>query len=291
MRGLLLALCCMVMLISTASFRVTRPMSRPILTETLPRLHGQHGAVVGRLSAQKSGDPFALVRSQGLSIGVGVTGIFILLVNRLSVDLDKVTDVQSRADIISVVACSALLLNVLSETDIEARDRAPVPLMGYALPSPLIATGDALNEVQSNAISWAIDTILRTTPATSVHIVRKLNEVVGRGGVVGLSDDRSPSFALGGQTEAELEANMGIYYKAVSTGEEVYLPDLQILPGKSEFGFLPANAQSLVILPLASRSPGAPRGAMVISTNQAKVLRMTDLQKIRVVGSLLKQTL
>ena len=112
-------------------FQVTRPMSRPILTETLPRLHGQRGSVVGRLSAQKSGDPFALVRSQGLSIGVGVTGIFILLVNRLSVDLDKVTDVQSRADIISVVACSALLLNVLSETDIEARDRAPVPLMGY----------------------------------------------------------------------------------------------------------------------------------------------------------------
>ena len=40
------------------------------------------------------GDPFALIRSQGLSIGVGVTGIFILLGNRLSVDLDKVTDVQ-----------------------------------------------------------------------------------------------------------------------------------------------------------------------------------------------------
>ena len=119
------------------------------------------------------------------------------------------------------------------------------------MPSPLIATGDALNEVQSNAISWAIDTILRTTPATSAHIVHNLNEVVGRGGVVGLSDDRFPSFALGGQTEAELEANMGIYYKAVNTGK-VYLPDLQILPGKSEFGFLPANAQSIVILPLRS---------------------------------------
>ena len=260
-----------------------------------PSVRGKRSPILGHLNAQKSdsGDPFALIRSQGLSIGVGVTGIFILLGNRLSVDLDKVTDVQSRADIISVIACSALLLNVLSETDIEARDRAPVPLMGYALPSPLIASGDALTEVQRKAIRWAIDTILRTTPATSVHIVRNLNEVIGRGGVIGLADDRSPSFALGGETEADLKSNMGIYYKAVSTGEEVYLPDLQILPGKSEFGFLPANAQSLVILPLATRTAGAAggAGAMVISTNQAKVLRMTDLQKIRVVGALVRRTL
>ena len=55
------------------------------------------------------------IQSPKLSAGAGVAGIFVLLVNRLSVDLDKVTDVQSRGDIISVVACSALLLNVLSE--------------------------------------------------------------------------------------------------------------------------------------------------------------------------------
>lgn len=263
-----------------------------------PQRHGRGAGLRTpcRLNAKsgietETNDPFSLVRSPGLSIGVGVTGIFILLVNRLSVDLDKVTDVQSRADIISVVACSALLLNVLSETDIEARDRSPVALMGFALPSPVLASGDALNDLQRNAISWAIDTILRTTPATSVHIVRNLNEVVGRGGVIGLDDDRSPSFTLGGQTEAELQAKMGIFYKAVSTGEEVYLPDFQILPGKVEFGFLPVNAQSLVILPFKPGTPGAPRGAMIISTNQAKVLRMTDLQKIRVVGALLKQAL
>ena len=60
-------------------------------------------------------------QSPSLSIGAGITGVFVLLVNRLCVDLDKVTDVQSRADIISVVACSAVLLNVLSESDIEAK--------------------------------------------------------------------------------------------------------------------------------------------------------------------------
>ena len=79
------------------------------------------GALPSRLSMQSQGDEspstslLQSIRSPGLSIGAGVTGIFVLLANRLSVDLDKVTDVQSRADIISVIACSALLLNVLSE--------------------------------------------------------------------------------------------------------------------------------------------------------------------------------
>ena len=87
-------------------------------SRTLSRVNADNGNTL------PPNGPFALVKRQGFSIGVGATGILILLVNRLSVDLDKVTDVQSRADIISVVACSALLLNVLSETEIEARDRA-----------------------------------------------------------------------------------------------------------------------------------------------------------------------
>ena len=57
--------------------------------------------------------------------------------------------------------------------------------------------------------------------------------------------------------------------------EEVYLPDLQILPGKVEFTYLPINAQSVLILPLG------PGSAVVIATNQAKVLKVKDLGRIR----------
>ena len=228
----------------------------------------------------KGGGPSLLqsVQNPGLSIGAGITGVFVLLVNRLCVDLDKVTDVQSRADIISVVACSAVLLNVLSESDIEARDRQPVPLMGYALPSPLLAGDETLNTVQRKTALWAIEGILKTTPATSVHIVRDKKHVVARGGVVGVQDNRAPSFTL--------DAKMSIFDKAIADREEVYLPDLQILPGKIEFDFLPANAQSLVILPSQSAE-----GAVVISTNQAKVLRLNDLQKIRAVCALIDAAL
>ena len=161
-----------------------------------------------------------LINSPGISIGAGVAGIFILLANRLAFG-DIISDVQSRADIISVIACSALLLNVLSEQDITARTRDAVPLVGYAMKSPLIAeiSGEQ-NKVKSDALSWCINTILKATPATSVHIILN-NNFLARGGVVGMGDDRV-------SLEINNFSKMAILQKTVNNGEEVYLPDLQV---------------------------------------------------------------
>jgi len=190
--------------------------------------------------------------------------------------MERITDVQSRADIISVIACSALLLNVLSEQDIVARDREPVPLVGFALRTPLIDT-EVLTAAEQQSTRWYIQSILDSTPATSVHVVRQ-GFVVGRGGVVGQGDSRT--LKLG-----EAWDRMPIVQKALSGGEEVYLPDLQILPGKVEFSsYLPVNAQSVVVLPLAAQ------GAVVVATNQAKALKLSDLAKIRALSKIYKQT-
>lgn len=72
-----------------------------------------------------------LLKSQTLAYGVGSVGLIVLLVNRFSV-LEELNDVQSRVDLISVMACSALLLNALTEQDIEARERDAVTLVGYS---------------------------------------------------------------------------------------------------------------------------------------------------------------
>lgn len=105
-----------------------------------PRLH----RIRQRARASAAGDDSmdsppslaSLLASPALSIGAGVGGMALLLGNRLSLDL--VSDVQSRADLIAVIGCSALLLNVLSEQEITARSRDPVPLVGYAMPRPWI---------------------------------------------------------------------------------------------------------------------------------------------------------
>lgn len=158
-----------------------------------------------------------IINSPGISIGAGVAGIVVLLANRLSFG-DIISDVQSRADIISVIACSALLLNVLSEQDITARTRDAVPLVGYALKSPQIS--ESLDQAKRDALAWCINTILKSTPATSVHVILD-NNILARGGVVGTGDDRATS-------ELKNTDKMAILRKTLIVGEEVYLPDLQV---------------------------------------------------------------
>lgn len=225
------------------------------------------------LSAATSSDPPLNIKSSGLSIGAGVAGIFILLANRLTQDMEKVTDVHSRADIISVVACSALLLNVLSEQDIVARDREPVALMGFALKVPLLDEQSLPSIAQREGTRWFIQSVLDATPATSVHVLIA-GSVVGRGGVLGQGDSRGPGLDL---------PSMSILRKALTQGEEVYLPDLQILPGKVEFTYLPINAQSVLILPLEAGS------AVVVATNQAKALKVGDLGRIRALTAIFRK--
>lgn len=226
-----------------------------------------------------------------LSLGIGSGGVLVLLVNRLSVDLEKVTDIQSRADIISVLACSALLLNALSQFDIAARDRESVSLMGKVLRSPVI-NKKYVNEMQKKFIVWSISTLLKLTPATSVHIVASNGMSVGRAGVVGMTDTANEKCA-NDDKEDELNISIGpILDLCVSKGEEVYLPDLQIIPGKDEFiNFLPINIQSVFVNPIASPNGGEKYGCLVVSTNKAKVLKMTDLAKIRVVSNILSSVL
>jgi len=204
-----------------------------------------------------------IVNNPSLSLGAGVAGIFVLLGNRLAFG-DIVSDVQSRADIISVIACSALLLNVLSEQDIQTKNRDPVPLVGYALRTPLIKAD--LPSTLSSSLEWCIQTILKTTPVTSVHVINK-TDFLAKGGVVGMKDDRI-NFAVN-----NIE-RMTILQKTLKVNEETYLPDLQILPGKAEFDYLPINCQSVLILPVNN-------GAVIMSTNQAKVLKLKDLNRIR----------
>ena len=168
-----------------------------------------------------------IINNPAISIGAGVGGVFVLLANRLSFG-DIVSDVQSRADIISVIACSALLLNVLSEQDITARTRDAVPLVGYALKNPLLSlpSESGLLTSKADSLTWCINSILKTTPATSVHIILD-NNFLARGGVVGTSDDRVAP-------DVKNVEKMPILQKTLKLGEEIYLPDLQV---KCHFSF------------------------------------------------------
>ena len=167
-----------------------------------------------------------------------------------------------------MIACSGLLLNAFSEQDIAAREREAVALAGYALREPVIAP-DTETRLASR-LKWLAEAAIRNTPATSVHVFRGDN-ILCQAGVV--SAESSKTSALPATRRPILE-------ESALTGQEVYLPDLQILPGKVEFSFLPLNCQSVLIVPTKDM-------VVVVGTNKAKSMTVEDLGRIRVMAKML----
>ena len=200
--------------------------------------------------------------SNQLGLGVGSVGLIALLANRLAGGLELASEAQSRADIISVIACSAVLLDWLSDQEVKTKERQSVALAGYALPKYEVS-----NEKSSEIISWAMKTLLDIKSVTSVHILTDSTRFIGRCGVVSFADKSNNSID---------SSTMPILREVLQTRKQVYLPDLQILPGKVEFSYLPLNCQSVMIVPLLY-SPG---GAVILGTNQAKSFELRDLSAI-----------
>ena len=184
-----------------------------------------------RTALSKSNSPIDSLNSQTLSYGVGSIGLIVLLVNRLSV-LEELNDVQSRVDLISVMACSALLLNALTEQDIEARERDAVTLVGYSCRTPVISAGASseigtrilrphflrkyvisMPYIIATASKWICNTLLKAGPVSSVQVIQDYR-IVARIGVVGVGDDRAGGELRPGK----------ILSKSLSDAEEVYLP-------------------------------------------------------------------
>jgi len=194
---------------------------------------------------------------------VGSAGLITLLMNRLLTGLEAVADGQSRADLIGVVATSGVLLEWLSNQEIERRERDPVPLAGYALKTTEISSN--VREAVYPIIKWLTDSILAINFITSVHVILD-DTFIARSGVVGY-DDRNTIYDF---------TKLPILSSVISSRKQVYLPDLQILPGKVEFSYLPLNCQSVLILPMKDLK----NGVVVIGTNKAKSFDFKDIQKV-----------
>ena len=132
--------------------------------------------------------------------------------------VNDLSDVQSRADIISVLACSAVLLNALSAQEIDVKERNKVPLFGYSIKGVELSLN--ISPSHSSAVMWACESILNTTSTTSVHVIWNQN-FIGCAGVIGNDVECSK-----GRITLD---SMPILAKAIVQGEELYLPDLQVI--------------------------------------------------------------
>lgn len=195
--------------------------------------------------------------SPEVSLGAGLAGLFIVLFNRLflaDAQFDPLTsdpmalvasDIQSRSDILAVMACSGLLLNVLSEQEIVTKERDKVALAGYSIATPWIASKRKVDTVHDadrdlddrlNKLRWLLrsllpanksnETSINSNLITSVHIFDHNLQLVAVSGVV--------SIACAQQTlkrNSTVEASQDptpILRQALDENREIYLPDLQV---------------------------------------------------------------
>ena len=113
-----------------------------ILCSGLPAhkiFNGKFGSKLKLSSSINNNNIVNFIKGQTISYGAGTFGLIVLLGNRLSILIDEVSDIQSRVDLISVMACSALLLNALTKQEIETRERDAVALVGYSCRDTLLA--------------------------------------------------------------------------------------------------------------------------------------------------------
>ena len=199
------------------------------------------------------------------SIALGLIGLLVLLVSRMTADDDLATQTQTtRADLLAVVATGSVLLNGISKLDVESVTAEKVELAGAQL-TRLEEGSDKFPD-----IVWAMNGLLQATPAKTVTLLERVNDewtLVATEGIVPtrfVFPDRTPILDRFQSTRKE----------------EVYLPTVQNLPGKVEFSYLPTNTQAVLLLPVREGNV-----ALVLGSNQARSFTPRDIAWCQAIAS------
>jgi len=183
------------------------------------------------------------------SIAVGLFSISVLLMNRLFTG--DLSNAQSRVDLLGIAVASALLVSALSTIDLEVREKETVKLAGVRfeeIPKELGKEREAL-------LLWSLQAVLKVCSNAQSVIIAKGGATLVRYGTMG----RNQQLKEG-----------AIVKSAMVQGKQQYLADLQILPGRFEFDYLPVNTQALLIQPVGDV-------VMIVGANKVRPLTARDL--------------
>ncbi len=192
---------------------------------------------------------FAKSISKSVGLSIGSAGLIILLANRLFSGLELVSDSQSRADIIGLIACSAVLLDWLSDEQVQVRERQSVPLVGFTLKEPEVSK--SISKSYQQSVEWIMKSLLLVQSLTSCHVILDSN-IVGHSGVVGYHS----------KLDLPLEiSNLPILRDALEKRKQLYLPDLQVI-------FTIMFNLKLAIIPTLFLTDSARQSRIYLPTNQ-----------------------
>ena len=172
---------------------------------------------------------------------------------------------QSRADLLAVAATMGLILDGLSQVDVETRESEVVQLRGERGRG----VSSSLTDDDAKSARWAARAI-RTIESVKTVVLYHDGKTILREGVLG--------------PQRDVDAASPTFSAALRTTVETYAPDLQGVPARVDFGCLPKNAQSALIQPFS-------RGCITVACDRKRALSPRDVAKIRVVARRLGERL
>ncbi|CAB9526712.1 Protein of unknown function (DUF2930) [Seminavis robusta] len=229
----------------------------------------------------------SLLSSDVASIGLGLVGLCLLSIERLTLPDAATLGImdpsqyaeqlgeETRSNLIAVIACGSVLLNGLSKLDVTSALAEEVTLEGVVVSEPVWFTTTRTQEnINSNQeLDWAMESFLKATPAKSVAILQhqSSDDSTSSSWQVAAAMGTLPDFSP--QEPPPVPATTPILDRSKKSGAgETYLPTLQALPGKTEFTYLPANTQGVLILPIPNNA-----AAIVLGSNCAKSFTPRDV--------------
>lgn len=194
---------------------------------------------------------------------VGGLGGSLLLVNRLLTA--KLTNSQSRSDILGVILAAVLILAGLLWQQVQARSPESVELAG----SEGFELDPNLPEVVKVELAWASHLLLTNTVTKSL-LVFYGGQVLLRRGILGTNPKIKPGVIL---------------QRVLDKQKPVYLVNLNIYPGKIEFDYLPPNTQGVICQPIGSQ------GVLILGANAPRSYTKQDEQWITGIADKIANTL
>ncbi|KAJ1450419.1 hypothetical protein M885DRAFT_571269 [Pelagophyceae sp. CCMP2097] len=232
----------------------------------------------GGLQTQKAPSPArSAVRRQlfgvagaDLQVGAGVAGLLGVAANRFVLSGELPPGLQSRADLVAVAALCGVILEGLGARDITSRESEVFTLKG------INARGVSkdLSAAQAKLYTWAADSIISSQESARVVFVWRGGATLLRQGILGDSpavDAESLTFKLA--IEKGHDGNLA----------HTYIPDLQAVPARVEFLYLPKNTQCVLIQPLG------PQDALIVGCDRKRALSPRNIGWIRQVALRLLQ--
>lgn len=220
------------------------------------------------------------------SIILGGLGLLLLLTGRLILDNDagnispEAMAEQTRVNLLAVFAVGAVLLNGLSQLDVQSALAEKVDLLGKVISQPIILKNSHCDNINEQ-ISWVLSSILAATPANTVVLLgRSEDDKEERWKPVAYVGVLPPNMLSDNPQCSKDTPIMDRMLRVTTTDSErreSYLPTLQALPGRIEFTnyLVPPNTQAALLLPI--RLASSRSATLLLGSNQARSFTPRDI--------------